>query len=118
MATCLVRVICDILLLRETEEIGLRRLKFKGESPMVFRVVLGLFAANVFTQIAIAFALPRYFSVTPDEIHNFPLHKGGVTFFVQPWLAQLSDYGSWANYVFFAVLCVILFVYRDRLERS
>jgi hypothetical protein len=100
------------------EETLVRRLKFKGESPMVFKVVLALFAANVFIQIAISFALPRYFSVIADDVHTFPLHKGGVTFFVQPWLAALSQYGSWANYVFFAVLCVILFIYRERLERS
>jgi hypothetical protein len=107
-----------ILLLLKIEEAAVRRLKFRGEAPMAFKVVLALFAANVLTQIAISYALPRYFSVTPDDVHTFPLHKGGVTFFVQPWLAQFSDYGSWANYVFFGMLCVILFVYRDRLERN
>jgi hypothetical protein len=97
--------------------VGRRRWQFKDKAPLPFKVVLAAFAANVAAQIGSSYAIPHWFPSAPDALHSYGVFKAGVTYFVQPWLGKCLDYAARANYIFFALLLLILWFYRQQIER-
>lgn len=85
---------------------------------MSFKVVMALFFANLIAELGTALAIPRWSPTTPDSLHSSPIRfKGGVVYFVQPWLEKYFAYGFWAHFVLLALLFLIMWLHRDEVER-
>jgi hypothetical protein len=77
-----------------------------------------LFMVVVVLDIAAAWSIPEWSPNVPDRLHSVPIrYKGGVTYFVQPWLAQATHYGDWLALGLGATCFVLFLVHRDKLER-
>ena len=94
------------------------RWHFKGKAPVSFKVVFALFAINVVAQMATTYAIQKWSPTQADTVHSYLIRfKGGVVYFVQPWLGNYFFYGAKANYVFLALIVLIFFLHRDEIER-
>jgi hypothetical protein len=94
------------------------RWHFRGKAPVAFKIFFALLSANVLAQIATTYAIQAWSPTIADTVHSYPVHfKGGAVYFVQQWQGNYFYYGSRANYVFLALIILVLFIYRDELER-
>jgi len=94
------------------------RWQFKEKTPTSVVVVLLLFATNTLVQISTAFSIPRWFQQTSDSTHTYPIRfKGGAIYFVQPSLGKYFDWGFEIGFVLLALLFLLLWLHRDKLER-
>jgi hypothetical protein len=92
--------------------------RFKGKTPPWANILATVIVVNTVLLLATSFAIPRWSPVQRDNVHSYPIHfRGGPTFFVQPWLGAYSDYGYYAGFGFLALFFLLLWLYRDRLER-
>jgi hypothetical protein len=94
------------------------RWQFKEKPPLSVRIVMGLFFVVLPLDIAGVWAIPEWSPTVPDAAHSVPIrYKGGVTYFVQPWVAGATRDGDWLA-IGLGAACVVLFlVHRDKLER-
>jgi hypothetical protein len=94
------------------------RWQFKGKAPASFKVLVSLFGINFAGQVAAWLAIPRWSRIRPDAAHSYPIQfKGGAVYFVQPWLGKYFYYGFAAHFVLLALMFLIMWLYRDEVER-
>ena len=78
-----------------------------------------LLIVNVVLEIAAAYWIPSRAPVEADSVHSYPIRfRGGPTFFVQPWLGAYADFGFYAGFVLLGLMLLLLWLNRDKLERS
>jgi hypothetical protein len=64
------------------------------------------------------YALRWWSSRQPDSVHSYPIRcRGGVVYFLQPWLGRHLECGFWAHFVLLALRFLILWLHRDGMER-
>jgi hypothetical protein len=91
---------------------------FKEKAPWSVTFALALFMVVLALDIAAAWIIPQWSPTVPDALHSIPVrYKGGVTYFVQPWLARATDYADWVALGSGAACFVLFLVHRDKLER-
>jgi hypothetical protein len=74
--------------------------------------------ADIFSQIATTYWIPRWAPILPDSTHSYPIRfRGGPTYFVQPWLGAYFDYGFYAGFVLLGAFLLLLWLNRDKIER-
>ena len=94
------------------------RWQFKGKTPASIIVVFALLGINFVGQWATSYLIPKSSPTTPDAAHPYFIHfKGAAGYFVQPWLGMYFQYGFWLHFVLFALFFLMLWVYRDQIER-
>src|ERR1700722_3043876 len=98
---------------------SMARWQFKEKAPLSVTVVLVLFMIVIALDIAAAWGIPEWSPTVPDAVHSVPIrYRGGVTYFVQPWLARATDDGVWLALGLGAACFFLFLVHRDKLERS
>lgn len=91
--------------------------RFKGKTPVSFKVLLSVVIINLATQMILIFTLPKWGRYLPDLTHSYPITlKGRGLYFVQPWLGHYVSQGLWINFVLIAALLVVLWNNRPRME--
>jgi len=94
------------------------RWQFKDKTPASIIVVFVLLAINFVGQWATSYLIPQGSPITPDAAHPYFIRfKGGAGYFVQPWMGIYFEYGFWLHFVLLALFFLMLWVYRDRIER-
>jgi hypothetical protein len=94
------------------------RWQFKGKPPSWAYILTILLLFNLVLQIAAAYWISIRAPLQADSIHSYPTRfRGGLTFFVQPWLGAYADYGFYAGFVLLGLLLLLLWLNRDKLER-
>jgi hypothetical protein len=94
------------------------RWQFKDKAPVSIKIVFGLLGVNFLGQLATSYAIPRWSPITPDLAHPYLVRfKGFAGYFVQPWLGRYFEYGFWLHFVLLALFFVMLWFYRDEIER-
>lgn len=92
--------------------------RFKGKTPAVIKVVFARLCVNGLGQLVTSYAIPRWSPITPDAAHPYMVRfKGFAGYFVQPWLGMYFEYGYWTHLVLLALFFVMLWLYRDQIER-
>jgi hypothetical protein len=94
------------------------RWQFKEKTPMSVKVVMPLFFAVMVLDLAAGWNIPEWSPTAPDQVHSIPMHwRGGVTYFVQPWLATLLHDADWCAGGLGAISALLFWLHRDELER-
>lgn len=79
---------------------------------------MALLGLNLLTDIGLSMSITWWASPVIDAMHSHAVRfRGGVTYFVRPWLGKYLDVADWMSFVLLAVLFAILWIYRDDVER-
>jgi hypothetical protein len=94
------------------------RWQFKEKTPTSVKVVMLLFFAVLAVNLAAWWSIPEWSPRVPDAVHSVPIRfKGGVIYFVQPWLAKTARDANWLAIGLGAAGFVLFWLHRDELER-
>ena len=95
------------------------RWQFKGKTPWSVKIVLPLFIAVIWLDVALFWGISEWSPTVPDSVHSSPMRfMDGVTYFVRPSLAQVLHDLHWLA-AGLGVACLLLFLlHRDELERT
>jgi len=92
--------------------------RFKDGTPWWFMVVAGLLIVDSALHFGLLLTVSSWAQSTPDAIHSYrvPFRDGSI-YFVQSWLGQYLG-THWIGVALLVALVVLLFLNRDRLERT
>jgi hypothetical protein len=95
------------------------KLRFKGKVPAAIKVVLALFVINSVAETWLFVTIRDRGRLAPDADYSHLVRlKGGVTYFVQPGLGTYLDAAVPLGFILLAVLLLLIWLYRDQLQRS
>ena len=100
------------------EERGLLGWRFKGRTPLWFKLVLGLLMTDSALHFGMQCTVSSWARTSPDAIHSYrvPFRDGGI-YFIQPWLGWYLD-AKWTGVGLLILLLLLLVLNRRQLERS
>lgn len=94
------------------------RWQFKGKTPLSIKILLGLMIVNLAGQLGLAYAIPHWAPLQPDDMHTYLIHfRGSPAYFVQRWLGAYFEYGFWSHFVLLGLAFVVAWIHRDELDR-
>jgi len=92
--------------------------RFKDGMPWWFTIVVGLLVVDSVLHFGLLMTVSSWAQSFPDAVHSYRLpFRDGSIYFVQSWLGQYLN-TRWIGVGFLALLAVLLFLNRGRLERS
>jgi hypothetical protein len=92
--------------------------RFKRGTPAWFTGIVGLLLVDSVVHFGLLMTVSSWAQSTRDAMHTYRVpFRDGVNYFVDPWLGRYLD-SWWIGVGLFAVLVVLLYLKRDRLERG
>jgi hypothetical protein len=92
--------------------------RFKDGTPWWFKIVVALLVVDSALHVGLSLTVSTWAQSSRDAFHTYRLpFRDGSIYFVQSWLGRYLD-TRWTGIGLLAVLVVLLFLNRHRLERA
>jgi len=73
---------------------------------------------NFLVGYALAYAIPRSWPRVPDALHSRAVRfKGGMVYFVQPWLGKYFEDEIWIGFALLGLVFLLMWLHRDEVTR-
>jgi hypothetical protein len=90
----------------------------KGWAAVVACTTFALMMMNFLVGYALASVIPRRWPRASDAVHSYPIRfKGGVVYFVQPWLGKCIDNDIWIGFALLGFFFLLMWLHRDEVTR-
>lgn len=92
--------------------------RFKKKTPIWFKLIVGLLAADSVAHFSLLFTVSTWASATRDAVHTHPEpFRDGFVYWVQPWVGQYLA-AWWIGVGLLIILLLLLVLNRNQLERG
>jgi len=93
--------------------------QFKGKTPAWAYFIAIVLLGHIILQLATVYWISSRAPMQPDRTHSYQVRfGGGPAYFVQPWLGAYSDYGLYAGFALLGLFALLLWLNREKLERT
>jgi hypothetical protein len=97
---------------------GVGGYRWIGPPPVYWTAIFWIMMAEFVVSWILFVTLSRWAQSAPDASHSVELHmKGGHSYYLSPGVGWFLNHHLWIFFALFAMLFLIMFIHRDKIER-